>query len=75
MATARHLLNPTRIEALKEPGRYADGAGLFLFVRPTGTKNWIIRVQKDGRRRDIGLGGYGDRTRSFTCPHVRRLRS
>jgi integrase len=58
MATARHLLNPTRIEALKEPGRYADGAGLFLFVRPTGTKNWIVRVQKDGRRRDIGLGGY-----------------
>jgi integrase len=58
MATARHLLNPTRIEALKEAGRYADGAGLFLFVRPTGTKNWIVRVQKDGRRRDIGLGGY-----------------
>lgn len=58
MATARHLLNPTRIEALKQPGRYADGGGLFLFVRPTGTKNWIVRVQKDGRRRDIGLGGY-----------------
>lgn len=58
MARAKHLLNPNRIDALKEPGRYADGAGLFLFVRPTGSKNWIIRVQKDGRRRDIGLGGY-----------------
>jgi integrase len=41
--------------AVKEPGRYGDGEGLFLEVRKPGTGSWIVRVQKDGRRRDIGL--------------------
>lgn len=39
-----------------KPGRYADGKGLYLLVKPTGTKSWILRVQADGRRRDFGLG-------------------
>jgi hypothetical protein len=42
--------------AVKEPGRYGDGEGLFLEVRKPDTGSWIVRVQKDGRRRDIGLG-------------------
>lgn len=40
----------------KEPGRYGDGEGLFLHVAQGGSKSWIVRVQKAGRRRDIGLG-------------------
>lgn len=39
-----------------KPGRHADGDGLHLLVKPTGTKTWVLRVQVDGRRRDIGLG-------------------
>lgn len=39
-----------------EPGRHYDGDGLFLNVTPTGARSWICRVQKNGRRRDIGLG-------------------
>jgi integrase len=39
-----------------EPGRHHDGDGLFLNVTPTGARSWICRVQKNGRRRDIGLG-------------------
>jgi integrase len=39
-----------------KPGRYADGHGLYLLVKPTGTKSWILRVQVEGRRRDYGLG-------------------
>lgn len=35
---------------------YQDGQGLFLTCAPTGAKSWILRVQVDGRRRDIGLG-------------------
>lgn len=49
-------LTATSVKAVKEPGRYGDGNGLFLFVSPTGSKSWIVRVQKDGRRRDFGLG-------------------
>jgi integrase len=38
------------------PGRHADGDGLYLLVKPTGARSWLLRVQVDGRRRDIGLG-------------------
>lgn len=39
-----------------KPGRHADGDGLYLLVKPTGAKSWLLRIQVDGRRRDIGLG-------------------
>ncbi len=39
-----------------KPGRHADGDGLYLLVKPTGGRSWLLRVQVDGRRRDIGLG-------------------
>jgi hypothetical protein len=44
------------IEALKEPGRYADGDGLYLKISPSGGKSWVLRIQIKGTRRDIGLG-------------------
>ena len=49
-------LTHTEAKGKKEPGRYGDGDGLFLLVGRTGAKSWVVRVQKDGRRRDIGLG-------------------
>lgn len=39
---------------------YQDGDGLFLVCAPTGAKSWILRVQVDGKRRDIGLGSLDD---------------
>lgn len=41
-----------------KPGRYADGEGLYLLVRDTGSRSWLLRVMVDGKRRDYGLGGY-----------------
>lgn len=40
--------------------KFADGAGLHLLVKPSGSKSWILRVQVDGKRRDIGLGSVDD---------------
>lgn len=37
-----------------------DGDGLFLLVAPSGARSWMLRVQVDGRRRDIGLGAVDD---------------
>lgn len=37
-------------------GRHADGNGLYLLVKPAGGRSWLLRVQVDGKRRDIGLG-------------------
>lgn len=39
-----------------KPGRHGDGAGLYLMVKPTGARSWILRIQQDGKRRDIGIG-------------------
>jgi len=39
---------------------YQDGNGLFLICAPTGAKSWMLRVQVDGKRRDIGLGSLDD---------------
>jgi integrase len=38
------------------PGRHADGGGLYLFVKPSGTRSWMMRTTVQGKRRDIGLG-------------------
>ena len=51
-------LSATRVKALKEPGRYSDGGGLHLYISKAGRKSWVLRITVDGRRRDIGLGGY-----------------
>ena len=45
-------------EAVKKPGRYGDGNGLYLMVKPSGSKSWVLRTVVSGRRRDMGLGGY-----------------
>jgi integrase len=50
-------LTATAIKAAKEPGRYGDGDGLCLIVGRNSGKSWVVRVQKDGKRRDFGLGG------------------
>ena len=51
-------LSATRVKALRDPGRYSDGDGLHLFISKRGSKSWVQRITVDGRRRDIGLGGY-----------------
>src|SRR3546814_20087288 len=35
-----------------KPGRHADGRGLYLLVRPSGSRSWVLRTQVDGKRRD-----------------------
>ncbi|MGY2052692.1 tyrosine-type recombinase/integrase [Methylobacterium sp. JK268] len=59
-ARGRHpdkALTAIKIRALKAPGRYADGNGLYLVVDPSGAKRWMLRTIVQGHRRDIGLGG------------------
>lgn len=44
----------------KKPGRYQDGDGLSLLVKPSGSASWVLRVQADGKRRNFGLGSRAD---------------
>jgi integrase len=38
------------------PGKYADGAGLWLLKREDGGAQWVLRYTMHGRRREMGLG-------------------
>lgn len=38
------------------PGRHCDGKGLYLLVKPSGAKSWVLRVVVNRRRCDFGLG-------------------
>jgi integrase len=49
-------LTALAVKAAIEPGRYQDGDGLMLIVKPSGSRSWQVRVQVDGKRRDFGLG-------------------
>src|SRR5512143_1683268 len=50
-------LSAVRVRAIKEPGRYTDGNGLYLVVDRSGAKRWMLRTVVRGKRCDIGLGG------------------
>ena len=57
MATrAIHRLKGTQINSKREPGRYADGGGLYLQVGPTGGRAWLFRYMLSGKSREMGLG-------------------
>jgi integrase len=72
-------LNPTQLKTLNEPGRYVDGDGLMLEVKPTGAKSWVVRLQRGGKRRDYGLGSLKDvglaEARELARDYRRQLRS
>ncbi|AUQ57428.1 putative phage integrase, catalytic core [Phaeobacter inhibens] len=40
------------------PGRHGDGRGLFLYVKDSGARSWVLRYQVMGKRHDLGLGAY-----------------
>lgn len=53
------MLSARKVETAKA-GRHSDGRGLLLYVKPTGSRSWVLRYQVQGRRRDLGLGAYPD---------------
>jgi hypothetical protein len=42
------------------PGRYADGAGLWLHKRERAHGKWVLRYFLQGKRREMGLGRWPD---------------
>ena len=50
-------LTARRVATTKTPGKYGDGRGLWLIVRPNGRRGWVFRYRFRGRDREMGLGG------------------
>lgn len=57
----RKLHNALTALAVKNagPGRHADGGGLHLLVKDSGSRSWVFRFMLNGRSRDLGLGPAG----------------
>lgn len=54
------ILSAARVANAKpQPDEYllADGGGLYLRVRPDGSRAWLFRYSFGGKRRKVGLGG------------------
>ena len=54
----RNSLSAVFVRSVQKAGTYLDGGGLNLRVEDSGTKYWFQRVTIDGKRRNLGLGGY-----------------
>lgn len=49
-------LSARSVQTIKQPGRHADGAGLYLHVDESGAKRWVFVFQWRGKRKEMGLG-------------------
>ena len=61
----QNLLTTRTIETAKEPGRYSDGNGLYLVVRPGGSKQWMFLYRRDSKLKEMGLGSPAKASRSL----------
>ncbi|RWA73410.1 MAG: site-specific integrase [Mesorhizobium sp.] len=59
---ARHKLSEAGLKRIDKAGIYSDGDGLFLRVRKGGSRQWFFIYKRDGKRTELGLGGYGQGT-------------
>ena len=51
-------LTVAKVRSLSKPGLHGDGGTLYLCVASGGSKSWVQRLTIQGKRRDIGLGGF-----------------
>lgn len=56
MARPINRLSARAAQTLTKQGYQADGGGLYLLVKPTGSKSWVLRFRRGGRLREMGLG-------------------
>lgn len=52
------MLTAAKAKSLSRPGMYRAARTLYLRIAPSGAKHWIQRIAVDGRRHDLGLGGF-----------------
>ena len=56
MAHSINRLSARAVTTLKVPGKYADGAGLYLEIDAGLSKRWTFIFQWHGQRKQMGLG-------------------
>ena len=56
MPRTTHRLTAISASNIKKPGLYPDGAGLYLKVKPSGSRSWVFRHMHARKPRYLGLG-------------------
>lgn len=60
-------LTVKQVAKLLEPGRYRDERGLYLQVMSSTNRSWLLRFERNGRERWMGLGS----AKTFTLEEAR----
>jgi integrase len=71
------ILKPAQVRTILKrgvPGKHGDGAGLMLLVRGPDAASWLLRYQRNGVRREMGLGKARDLTLDDVRERARQAR-
>jgi integrase len=60
MARQINKLTDRQVTKLTEPGRFHDGLGLYLQVFSSTSRSWLLRYERSGKERWMGLGKLAD---------------
>jgi integrase len=71
LARKINRLSARGLPGLAEPGRYADGNGLYLSISENGGRRWVFLYRRHGKHREMGLGS----ARSVSLADARELAS
>lgn len=67
-------LTDKRVQALKTPGNYPDGGNLYLRVRESGSRSFIVKATVNKKQREWTVGPYGTAQHQFSLAKARRRR-
>ncbi len=59
MAKSVKRLTARSVATISKPGRHADGDGLYLVVDKSGARRWVFLFRREGKLKEMGLGGAG----------------
>ena len=61
----------TNLKPKKADYRVADGGGLYVLVRPNGSKLWRYVYRLNGTRRTYSIGEWGEGPNRVSLKHAR----
>jgi hypothetical protein len=68
---ARNLLTVKGISTATKP-KLRDGDGLWLHASKSGSRHFVFIYIRNGRRREMGLGAYGNGTAQVSLATARQ---
>jgi len=58
MTRVLNKLSDRKVKTETRVGRHADGGGLYLEIKPSGSRAWLFMWKVGGKRTAMGLGAY-----------------